>query len=221
MLLGHRPESQLDLLHPDIKSQVEKKQEKQKERHDHHARERQLKPDDNVYVRSFSSNNTQQWLPGVWDKVAQSHMLLSWLMDVLQASGPCLPVSHSRVRNGQLHRVSPAESDHCGNMFTSDNASERTTRRDVGSPCWGGTSSQGHTTPTHTPNMRVASPKPLSLVVPSELPEVLGRSQRTRKPPDRLNIWWTVVVSLKVKTAILFTCCIGQLWLWCCFVVWC
>lgn len=59
MLMGRRPKSKLDLLHPDIK------QEKQKEGHDQHARERQLKPGDNVCVKNFSNNSNQQWLPGV------------------------------------------------------------------------------------------------------------------------------------------------------------
>ena len=52
-----------DLLLPDIKARVERKQEKQKERHDHHARgERTLKPNDTVCIRNFTSS--QHWLPG-------------------------------------------------------------------------------------------------------------------------------------------------------------
>ncbi len=58
MLLGCSPKSRLDLPRPDMKLQVEKKQEQQRDRHDQHAHERQLKPDDNVYVRNFSRNNT-------------------------------------------------------------------------------------------------------------------------------------------------------------------
>ncbi|XP_042372461.1 uncharacterized protein K02A2.6-like [Plectropomus leopardus] len=65
MLMGRRPKSRLDLLRPDMKAKVEEKQKKQKDRHDQHARERQLKPDGCVYVRNFSGSNNQQWLPGV------------------------------------------------------------------------------------------------------------------------------------------------------------
>src|SRR4029434_5029210 len=57
MLMGRRPKSKLDLLRPDIKATVRRKQEKQKEGHDQHAQERQLKPGNNVYVRNFSSNS--------------------------------------------------------------------------------------------------------------------------------------------------------------------
>jgi len=47
-----------------MKAKVEGKQEKKKERHDQHAHA-QEKPDDFVYVRNFSSNCNQQWLPGI------------------------------------------------------------------------------------------------------------------------------------------------------------
>ncbi|XP_029567815.1 uncharacterized protein K02A2.6-like, partial [Salmo trutta] len=50
MLTGRKPKAHLDLLRPNIRARVERKQEKQKERHDHHARERQLKPNDTVYI---------------------------------------------------------------------------------------------------------------------------------------------------------------------------
>ncbi|XP_029551127.1 uncharacterized protein K02A2.6-like [Salmo trutta] len=63
MLMGRRPKAHLDLLRPNIRARVERKQEKQKERHDHHARERQLKPNDTVYIRNFTSS--QRWLPGI------------------------------------------------------------------------------------------------------------------------------------------------------------
>ena len=65
MLMGRRPKSRLDLLRPDMKAKVEEKQEEQKERHDQHACERHLKPDDCVYMRNFSSNSNQKWLAGI------------------------------------------------------------------------------------------------------------------------------------------------------------
>ena len=65
MIMGSRPKPRLDLLRPDMKARVERKQVKQKELHDQHARERQLKPDDRVYVRNFSNISKQQWLPGI------------------------------------------------------------------------------------------------------------------------------------------------------------
>lgn len=65
MLMRCRPKSKLDLLCPDLKAKVERKQENMKEGHDQHAWERQLKPGDKVYVRGFSHHDNQKWLPGV------------------------------------------------------------------------------------------------------------------------------------------------------------
>ena len=65
MLMGRRPKSKLDLLRPVTKATMLRKQEKQKAGHDQHARQRQLKPVDNVYVKNFSNNSNKQWLPGV------------------------------------------------------------------------------------------------------------------------------------------------------------
>ena len=65
MIMGSRPKPRLDLLRPDMKARVERKQVKQKELHDQRARDRQLKPDDRVYVRNFSNISKQQWLPGI------------------------------------------------------------------------------------------------------------------------------------------------------------
>lgn len=116
ILMGRRPKSRLDPLRPDMKAKVEGKQEKQKDRHDQHARERQLKLDDCFYVRNFSSNNDQQWLPGV----------------VLKRSGPVSYVvkltdrrifrRHVCLRHhtgeSQCCRVSNGETDSCGGQST-------------------------------------------------------------------------------------------------------
>ena len=59
--MGRKPKAHLDVLCPEIKARVEWKQEKQKERHDHLVRERQLKPNDTVYIHNFTSS--QHWLP--------------------------------------------------------------------------------------------------------------------------------------------------------------
>ena len=61
--MGRKPKAQLDLLHLDIKAQVERKQEKQKERNDHHTMERQLKPHDIVYIRNIT--RSQRWFLGI------------------------------------------------------------------------------------------------------------------------------------------------------------
>ena len=63
MLMGRKPRSRLDLLHPDIRSRVQNEQVKQKEIHDQHAVDRRLQPGDTVYAREFVKQH--RWGPGV------------------------------------------------------------------------------------------------------------------------------------------------------------
>ena len=62
MLLGHRPRSRLDLMHPDLVERVQSNQLKQKSRHDHCISVCSFKEGDTVYVCSF--NNVNHWIPG-------------------------------------------------------------------------------------------------------------------------------------------------------------
>ena len=62
LLLGRRPRSHLDLLHPDLTSCAEHKQKLQKQRYDQHTTVCQFVPDDAVYVRNFGEGDT--WLAG-------------------------------------------------------------------------------------------------------------------------------------------------------------
>ena len=63
MLMGRKPRSRLDLLHPDIRSRVKNEQIEQKEIHDQHAVDRRLQLGDTVYARQFCKQ--QRWGPGV------------------------------------------------------------------------------------------------------------------------------------------------------------
>ena len=63
MLLGRRPQSHLDLLHPDISPKVTQRQELQKEAHDQHAKYRKFQNGDLVYARNIHGSPT--WVPGV------------------------------------------------------------------------------------------------------------------------------------------------------------
>ncbi|XP_036002862.1 uncharacterized protein K02A2.6-like [Fundulus heteroclitus] len=63
MLLGRRPKSHLDLLHPDIAERVIRGQDTQRIRWDQHAKDRLFRPGDHVYVKNFATG--LPWLPGV------------------------------------------------------------------------------------------------------------------------------------------------------------
>ncbi|XP_061883310.1 uncharacterized protein K02A2.6-like isoform X1 [Entelurus aequoreus] len=185
MLMGRRPKSRLDLLRPDMKAKVQGKQEKQKERHDQHARERQLKPDDCVYVRNFSSNNNQQWLPGI----------------ILKRSGPVSYVV--KLTDGRIFR---RHQDHV--RLRQDTGSETDSSTEfpgagptavgVGSPesetrteasVSSGEDGHSHTDIQTSPSLPTPDPpKSPTPAVSAGSPEVVRRSHRTRKPPDRLNV---------------------------------
>ena len=63
MLMSRKPRSRLDVLHPDVRQRVQNQQKKQKELHDQHAVDRQLRPGDLVYSREYGKQ--QKWCPGV------------------------------------------------------------------------------------------------------------------------------------------------------------
>ena len=63
-LLGRRPKSVLDLLHPDTATQVHKSQTRQKLNHDRHVRERAFTVGNRVYVHDFSRKQSSKWLSG-------------------------------------------------------------------------------------------------------------------------------------------------------------
>ena len=48
--------TKLDLLRPSVAERVYERQSKQKATHNHHAKDRDIKVDDNVYARDFRTN---------------------------------------------------------------------------------------------------------------------------------------------------------------------
>ncbi len=63
MLLGRRPRSRLDVLKPHTADRVERKQWSQKAKHNYHARSREFKESDCVFVRNYHAG--AKWLPGI------------------------------------------------------------------------------------------------------------------------------------------------------------
>ena len=63
LLMGQRLRTHLDLMHPDLMSNVEKKQEKQTQNKNKSSQIREVKPRDSVFVKELPSGSS--WLPGV------------------------------------------------------------------------------------------------------------------------------------------------------------
>ncbi|XP_060786568.1 LOW QUALITY PROTEIN: uncharacterized protein K02A2.6-like [Neoarius graeffei] len=66
MLMSRRLRSTLDLLLPDVKSKIRKKQLKQKEHHDTRSKGRSFNSGDVVYIRNYSHG--PKWIPAVVDE---------------------------------------------------------------------------------------------------------------------------------------------------------
>ena len=63
LMLGRRPRCHLDLLKPNTADRVERKQAKQAQKHNAHARDRHFAVGERVYVRNYQQGRS--WLPGV------------------------------------------------------------------------------------------------------------------------------------------------------------
>ena len=62
LLLGRKPRTHLDLLHPDLTKRVEERQIDQKVAYDGSRKERLFRMGDNVYARNFQAG--VKWFPG-------------------------------------------------------------------------------------------------------------------------------------------------------------
>ena len=56
--MGHRLCSHLDMLHPDLSSRVQAKQDQQKRTHDAHSRDRSFSIGEKVFVKEFPTGKT-------------------------------------------------------------------------------------------------------------------------------------------------------------------
>ena len=62
-MMGKRSRSHLDLLQPQVGMRVRKSQDRQKQSHDQHAKERNLSAGERVYAENFGKG--ARWLPGI------------------------------------------------------------------------------------------------------------------------------------------------------------
>lgn len=172
LLLGRQPRSRLDLLHPDTAARVQERQARQKYGHDKHTRARAFQVGDRVYVRNFTGTPT--WIPGT----------------IQDQTGPVsfrVQLSGGRIRKRHVDHMRihyPDEDTTCrgselleGPGFSSVTPCGReptlssrvvsqetgTTHGGLNAPC----TTQGHS--------EAVQPTP-----------ALRRSDRIRKPPDRL-----------------------------------
>eukprot|EP00731_Ephydatia_muelleri_P017315 Em0010g413a len=77
LLLGRKPRTLLDNLHPDLSMNGSRSQEHQKIAHDKHSRHRLFQIGDTIYVKNC--RNTPEWLPGVVSGFSELALLVKLL----------------------------------------------------------------------------------------------------------------------------------------------
>ena len=217
MLLGRRPRSHLDLMHPDIGQRVLQRQQKQAESHNAHAKDRALRVGDTVFVMNFSGKT--KWLHGVIveqtgpvsfrirledGRVVRRHIdrvRSRRVNDEEEEESsvpektlspelpPEVPIQEDRPASdaqAQPHDVyAPPSDTHASPSDTHASPSDtHAPPSDTHAP-----PSDTHAPPsdTHAPPSDDANATP-SDVRPDGPPTQLRRSERTRKPPERLNL---------------------------------
>ncbi|XP_062374782.1 uncharacterized protein K02A2.6-like [Sardina pilchardus] len=177
MLLGRRPKSHLDLLHPDVGERVVRSQDKQKLRRDQHAKNRLFQPGDRVYVKNFATG--PPWLPGV---IQHQSGPVSFLVDLSDGRQVRRHQDHLRDRydTGGEERQSVGHKD---GVSSSGGASEgpQAPEQEQVSPAE--LSVQG-APPASTPNL-LGGAQPAPDV--GDITPELRRSTRQHRPPDRLT----------------------------------
>ena len=93
LLLGRRPRSHLDVMHPQVDKRVHESQERQKANHDRCAKARTFMAGDKVYARNLTSGPA--WLEGT---VVSSCGPLSYLVDLSDGRTICRHIDHLRTR---------------------------------------------------------------------------------------------------------------------------
>ena len=92
LLLGRKPRTLLDNLHPDLSMNGSRSQEHQKIAHDKHSRHRLFQIGDTIYVKNC--RNTPEWLPGVVSGFSE----LALLVKLLNGKICRRHIDHVRVR---------------------------------------------------------------------------------------------------------------------------
>ena len=181
LLMGRRLRSRLDLLFPDVSSNVEDKQFKQKLAHDNMKSCRSFVVGEEVFAEDFS-NSSEKWIPGVVSKVTGP---LSFQIDL----------SNDKTVRRHVDNV-------WKRVVKEGKRSEDTTREEV---VWGNVSgntevsasepapvvtetSSSPTTSQPTDFQPIVQPTSQPIVQPTDrYSTTVRRSVRIRHPPDRFD----------------------------------
>ena len=101
MLFGRQLHSQLDLLLPSIADKVQRNQNLQKQTHDYHARDRQLRLDDLVLAKNHGQG--PPWIPG---KILKQSGAVTFIVELTDGT-----VVRRHLDQLKLNMTNPVESE--------------------------------------------------------------------------------------------------------------
>ena len=104
--MGRKLQSQLSLLRPNVAARVQSKQGKQKMVYDCHAQYRSFSPDDQEYVRNFTSG--PKWLLGT---VIGTQVSLMFTLQLQDGRTVHRHIDHMRTRSDGSSTISTEEED--------------------------------------------------------------------------------------------------------------
>lgn len=78
LLMGRRPRTHIDLMHPDFMTDVEKKQERQTQDRNKRSQDREIQPKESVFVKDLPAGSS--WIPGMVIEKRGPHSYLIELM---------------------------------------------------------------------------------------------------------------------------------------------
>nr|XP_055046280.1 LOW QUALITY PROTEIN: uncharacterized protein K02A2.6-like [Misgurnus anguillicaudatus] len=174
MLLGRKPKSLLDLLHPDVRGRVRAQQEKQKFRHDQHAKDRSFQEGEAVFIKNFGRG--QKWLSGV---VLENSGPQSVIVKV--SDGRCMRRHKDHVRLRQTTETGPRA------PFQVTSSEESSVLGEVEFPQQQ-TSTQNAEGASVSAQSEAALPQDSVPGCSGQTLETFRRSERQRKAPSRLNL---------------------------------
>ena len=171
LMMGCRiPRSRLDLVQPCLQERVHTKQQKQKQVHDKHSRERAFQEGERVYVKNYRGSGTQWWLPG---KIVSITGPVSAIVEL--ADGTRVRKHFDQIRKREAEMV-----EHSGDEQSFELETESCT--DVGDNL---ESSAEALESNDDPESVVREPEPFHQLPPPSTRKTYPR--RSRKPPDYLG----------------------------------
>lgn len=106
LLMGRHLRTHLDLMHPDLMTDVEKKQERQTQDRNKRSQDREVQPRESVFVKDLPAGSS--WIPGM---VIEKRGPRSYLIELMTGCVVCRHIDHIRSRAEYSDEVGQENND--------------------------------------------------------------------------------------------------------------